>query len=202
MTESVSDIMTNASETVHGIGLNYDGTLGVARGFQAYFFTTDLRLQGVADLPSGGSGAVLHPLHANAPTLTNAGEYRPDTHMAFLGTGDHTIDIIDTYHFLRSGRLFIRDVIQGPLRAVLPFPEDNQGLTCAKIPVTNQAGSTIGNAISIFEGGDFDKPYPPDGATDDRCIVVKLFGVTDTGGVVVVDVRKADILRDHPARRP
>ena len=39
-----------------------------------------------------------------------------------------------------------------------------------------------------------------DGITDDACIVVKLFAVTSTGGVVVVDVRKADILRDHPAR--
>ena len=35
----VADILTNASETVQGIGLNYDGTLGVARGDQAYFFT-------------------------------------------------------------------------------------------------------------------------------------------------------------------
>ena len=61
---------------------------------------------------------------------------------------------------------------------------------------------TIGNAISIFQNGNFDTPYPATQptATDDRCIVVKLFGVTNTGGVVVVDVRKADILRDHPSR--
>jgi hypothetical protein len=198
----VHDLMTNASETVRGIGLNYDGTLGVARGFQAYFFTTDLRLQGVAALPPGGAGAVIHPLHANAQTLTNYvnGEYRPDTHMAFVGTGERTIDIIDTSNFGRSGRLFIRDVIQGPLRAVLPFPEDNVGLQCATIPVTDQAGAFIGNAIQIFENGDFLRPIAPDGVTEDSCIVVKLFGVTNTGGVVVVDVRKADILRDHPSR--
>lgn len=199
----VADIMDNASETVRGIGLNYDGTLGVARGFQAYFFTTDLRLQGVAPLPAGGAGAAFHPLHANSFSLTNFdGEYRPDTHVAFVGTGENTIDIIDTYHFFRSGRLFIRDVVQGPLRAVLPFPGDNAGLTCAAVPVTDQVGRTIGSAVSIFENGDFDRPFPSDGATDDRCIVLKLFGVTNTGGVVVVDVRKADILRDHPARSP
>ena len=144
----VADIMTNASETVRGIGLNYDGTLGVARGFQAYFFTTDLRLQGVADLPAGGAGAVMHPLHANAKSLTNyVGLYRPDTHMAFVGTGERTIDIIDTFHFFRSGRLFIRDVVQGPLRAVLPFPEDNTNLQCVSVPVTDQIGVVIGNAV-------------------------------------------------------
>ncbi len=199
----VADLMVNASETVQGLGLNYDGTLGVARGFDAYFFTADFRLQGVAQLPQGGAGAVLHPLHANAKSRdNNNGEYRPDTHMAFVGTGERTIDIFDTFHFFRSGRLFIRDIVQGPLRAVLPFPEDNAGLTCATIPVTDQAGRTIGRAISIFQNGDFDRPYPPTGTTDDRCIVVKLFGVTNTGGVVVVDVRKADILRHHPARGP
>jgi hypothetical protein len=145
----------------------------------------------------------MHPLHANAKSLDNPnGDYRPDTHMAFAGTGEHTIDILDTFHFYRQGRLFIRDVIQGPLRAVLPFPEDNAGLTCATIPVTDQAGNAIGNAIQIFENNDFERPIPPDGITDDRCIVVKLFGVTSSGGVVVVDVRTADILRDHPARKP
>lgn len=198
----VADLVVNASERVSGIGLNYDGTLGVARGRNAYFYTTDLRLQGVAALPVGGAGAVLHPLHANAKSLSNArGVYRPDTHMAFVGTGERTIDIFDTFHFFRSGRLFIRDIVTGPLRAVLPFPEDNAGLTCATIPVTDQAGRTIGRAVSIFENGDFDRPFAASNSpTDDRCIVVKLFGVTDTGGVVVVDVRKADILRDHPAR--
>ena len=199
----VDDIMTNASEQVQGIGLNYDGTLGVARGLGAYFFTTDLRLQGVAQLPPGGAGAALHPLHANSKSLVNFdGEYRPDTHIAFVGTGEHTVDIFDTQEFFRSGRLFIRDVIQGPLKAVLPFPEDNVGLTCTMAPVTDQTGATIGQGIEVFENGNFSTPYAADGATEDACVVVKLFGVTDDGGVVVIDVRKADILRDHPSRSP
>ena len=199
----VADILTNASETVQGIGLNYDGTLGVARGDHAYFFTSDLRLQGVSLLPAGGAGAALHPLHANAKSLVNfAGDYRPNTHIAFLGTGEHTIDIIDTFHFFRSGRLFIRDVVQGPLKAVLPFPEDNLGLTCTMVTVTDQTGSTIGQGVEVFENSNFDTPYAADGATEDACVVVKLFGVSDSGGVVVIDVRKADILRDHPSRSP
>ncbi|RMH21080.1 MAG: hypothetical protein D6701_03025, partial [Gemmatimonadetes bacterium] len=200
----VTDLMTNAGETVRGLGLNYDGTLGVARGFQAYFFTTDLRLQGVGDLPDGGAGAVLHPLHANAVSLSNpTGVYDPNTHLAFLGTGEHTIDIIDTFHFFRSGRIFIRDVVSGPLRATLPFPEDNAGLTCATTPVFDQVGNFIGDAIEIFEAGNFQMPHPAQGGpTEDACVVVKLFGVTDSGGVVTINVRKSDVLRNHPSRQP
>jgi hypothetical protein len=198
----VSDLMTNAAESVRGIGLNYDGTLGVARGFDAYFFTPDLRLQGVSALPAGGAGAVLHPLHANAKSIENpGGVYNPNTHMAFVGTGERTIDIVDTFHFFRSGRIFIRDVITGPLRAVLPFPADNVGNVCTTTPVTNSSGAVIGDAVEIFAGGDFQTPHPATGGpSEDRCIVLKLFGVTDTGGVVAIDVRKSDILRSHPAR--
>jgi hypothetical protein len=189
----VTDLMTNAAESVRGIGLNYDGTMGVARGFGAYFFTTDLRLQGIAPLPAGGAGAVLHPLHANARTIQNrTGIYEPNTHLAFAGTGDRTIDIIDTFHFFRSGRIFIRDVIVGPLKAVLPFPEDNAGRQCRTHPITDANGQGLGEAIEIFENGDF--------ATNDLCVVLKIFGITDSGGVVIVNVRKADILRNHPSR--
>ncbi|MEZ4417440.1 MAG: hypothetical protein R3E10_16925 [Gemmatimonadota bacterium] len=198
---AVTDLMTNPSEEVRGIGLNNDGTLGVARGNQAYFFSTDLRLQGIADLPGGGSGAALHPLHANYPTLTSPGQYDPDTHLAFLGTGEGTIDIIDAFHFNRLGRIFIRDVMTGPLRAALPFPEDNLGLQCLTKPVFNASGQNIGSAVDIFADASGLVPYPVTGGpTEDRCVVLKLYGVTSGGGVVVIDVRKGDILKNHPAR--
>ena len=207
----VTDLVTNAGETVNGIGLNYDGTMGVVRGTnQVSFFTTDLRLQGgPQERQQGGSGAVLHPLHANARSLTNAsGEYRPDTHLAFVGSGERTIDIYDTFHFNRTGRIFIRDVIAGPLRAALPFPEDNQDASgtpfqCATTTVTDQTGRAIGSATEIFQGGDTNSPWPADGGaggSEDRCVVLKLYGTTDVGGVVVIDVRKSDILRDHASR--
>jgi len=198
---AVTDLMTNPSEEVRGIGLNNDGTLGVARGDQAYFFSTDLRLQGVADLPGGGSGAALHPLHANYPTLQAPGQYDPDTHLAFLGTGEGTIDIVDAFHFNRLGRIFIRDVMSGPLRAALPFPEDNAGLICQTKSVFNGSGQLVGEAIDIFADGSGQVPYPAEGGpTEDRCVVIKLYGVTSGGGVVVIDVRKGDILKNHPAR--
>ena len=201
----VTDLMINGSETVRGIGLNNDGTLGVALGsMEASFFSTDLRLQGSSPITPGGSGAVLHPLHANSKSVDNpTGLYQPDTHMAFVGSGDKAIDIIDTFHFFQSGRIFLKDLPSGPLRAVLPFPGDNAGLTCATRVVTDQSATPIGSAIEIFAGGDFNTPHPAlGGPTEDACIVVKLVGITDVGGVVVVDVRKSDVLSLHPARIP
>ena len=50
-------------------------------------------------------------------------------------------------------------------------------------------------------GGDFNTPHPAiGGLTEDACTVVKLVGITDVGGVVVVDVRKSDVLSLHPTR--
>ncbi len=199
----VWDEVINAADEVHGVGLNYDGTLAVARGRSAYFFDTELQLNGRVELPGAadGTGAALHPLHANQRTLENFnGAYRPDTHLAFVGTGDGTIDIIDTFKFTRIGQVTLRDVVTGPIRAILPFPEDNEGLSCPTIPVTDQVGNTIGNAIQLYTGGSFTLPIPADGVTDDSCVVVKLFAVTSAGGVVVVPVRKSEILRYHPNR--
>ena len=146
---AVTDLMINGSETVRGIGLNNDGTLGVALGsLEASFFSTDLRLQGSAVITPGGSGAVLHPLHANSKSLDNpTGLYQPDTHMAFVGTGDKTIDILDTFHFFRSGRIFTKDLPAGPLSAVLPFPGDNAAFTCTTRTVFDQSGTNIGEAV-------------------------------------------------------
>ncbi|NNF37611.1 MAG: hypothetical protein HKN71_03020 [Gemmatimonadetes bacterium] len=200
----VADLLTNPSEQVKGLGMNYDGTLTVVRGLQAaYFISPDLRLQGLTGIPlaTTGAGAALHPLHADFRTLENPdGQYRPDTHLAFVGTGERTVDIIDTFKFLRIGRVAIRDVVVGPLKAILPFPEDNAGFQCSAVDVTDQAGRFIGQAVQVYEGNDFNAPIVPNGITEDRCVVVKLFGTTSSGGVVVVDVRKADILREHPER--
>ena len=69
--------------------------------------------------------------------------------------------------------------------------------------MTDQLGRVIGSAIEIFQNGDFNTPWPVDGGaggTEDRCVVMKLYGVTSAGGVAVIDVRKSDVLRDHPSR--
>ncbi len=202
---TVSDFLRNAPDEIHGLALNYDGTLGVVRGGLAAYFISpqSLHLEGQTAIPDAtiGGGAALDPLSADAPTYDNpGGKYEPDTQLAFVPTGDHTVDVIDTYHFTVIGQVYIRDIITGPLRAVLPFPSDNAGLTCGTIPVYDRYGTFIGNAIQLYNGGNFNSPIPPNGSTDDRCVVVKLFAPTSSGGVVVINVRKGDILRDHPDR--
>ncbi|MGM0668949.1 MAG: hypothetical protein ACQET1_04470, partial [Gemmatimonadota bacterium] len=198
----VWDELTNAADIVSGVGLNYDGTLGVARGNAAYFFDTQLQLNGVVDLTAsgGGAGAALHPLHANQKTLENiTGVYSPDTHLAFLGTAQGTIDIVDTFKFTRIGQITLRDQITGPLRAVLPTAEDNAGLSCGSVPVSSRNGLAIGQAVRIYQNEEFTAPILGDGGgTDDACTVMKLFATTSTDGVVVVPVRKVDVFRYHP----
>ncbi len=189
----VSDLLTNASERVRGVAVNYDGSLAMARGDQAYFFSNDLRKQGAAPIPNaaGGSGAVFHPLHSDAER-----DYYPDTHLAFVGGGDRTIEILDTFRGSRIGAVTIRDTVIGPLKAVLPTAADNVGLQCTSIPVVDEDDNPIGDAVQLYEAGGYDSnPIAPDGITEDACVVVKVYGVTDAGGLVVIPVRKADVLR-------
>ena len=59
----------------------------------------------------------------------------------------------------------------------------------------------LGEAVEIFQGGDFNTPHPAiGGPTEDACIAVKLVSITDNDGVVGIDVRKSDVLRFHSAR--
>lgn len=167
--EPVEDLINNAAERVLGVALNHTGELGMARGLEAaYFFsarttqTDELRLQGLFSegMDEGGAGATFHPRHADFRASN-------DSTLAFTGARQ-SIKVIDTFHFFKVGDLEIRDTVIGPLKASLPLPEDNNGLTAAGLncSLTN--------------------PDPP-------CIVVKLYGVTDAGGVVIVNVRKRDI---------
>lgn len=173
----VVDLVNNASERVRGIDLNYDGTLGAFRGEQAvYFFDRNLRLQG-SPASSGGSGVALHPLHNSGPLGTQA-----NVALAFVGAGNGVIEVFDTRSFSRIGRVFHRNTVTGPMKATLPFPGDNTGLTCTTQVIPGAGGGT---AIDWNAG-----------ATDARCIVVKLSIVTADGGVAVVNVTKADIRRD------
>lgn len=200
----VADLLTNAADEVRGLAVNYDGSLLVARGAQsAYFFSETLREFGTVDIPLAGEakGATFHPLHANFRANGNlGGTYLPDVHLSFVSSGNRTIEIIDTQRSAVIGSVTIRDNIVGPLRAILPFPSDNAGRTCATTAVTDRSGNPVGNAIRIYNANDFLQPIDPAGVTEDACMVAKLFGISDTGGVVIIPVRKADVLRQHPVR--
>ncbi|MFO7894068.1 MAG: hypothetical protein R6U63_10050 [Longimicrobiales bacterium] len=156
----MTDLVNNAAEVVLGVGLNRNGSLGVARGNEAtYFFTPDLRLQGhYAQEQLGGAGAAFHPEHDE---VDDGQHVSGDGHgAAFTGTSEHSIDVVNTFHFNQITNLVIRDNIVGPLRAGPPLATDNVGLTCP---------------------------------TDLDCVVVKLYGITSAGGVVIVNVRRRDL---------
>ncbi|MEE9245082.1 MAG: hypothetical protein V3U63_02670 [Gemmatimonadota bacterium] len=115
----VSDLTGNAAQQVFGLALDNDGRLGVGRGQVAFFFGPDtpggpnvLRLLGINnDIQSTGTGAALHPDHDQF-SLGN-----PDERLAFLGSGDARLEIIDTRFFsFKRGDILIRDPIVGPLK--------------------------------------------------------------------------------------
>ena len=204
-TRQVQDLLSNASEEVRSVAVNYDGSLVGARGREkAYFVDTGLRLLGEGNVssPEAAKGIAFHPLHANFRSNSNlSGTYNPNVHLAFVPTGNRSVDIIDTQRGGDPiGRVTIKDIINGPLKAILPFAEDNAGRTCATVPVQDRNGATVGQAVQIYNGNSFSDPIAESGITEDSCVVVKLFGTSTSGGVVVIPVRKADILRNHPAR--
>jgi hypothetical protein len=150
----VSDLPGNAEQKVFGLALNLDGSLGVARGTNAYFFGPDqpggpnvLRLLGVNnDILPVGTGAALHP-DQDQFSITNEQE-----RLSFLGSGDASIQMVDTHFFSFSrGTVLIRDPITGPLRITRPL------------------------------------------AGDPANVVVRLYGVTEFG-VVVIPVLDTDII--------
>lgn len=153
----IVDLINNASERVLGVGLNEDGSLGVARGTMgAYFFTNDLRLQGLftEGISEGGGGAAFHPDHQSV--ITNN-----DNAAAFIAGPEQTVEVINTAHFFRVNSIAVKDNVIGPMKAIFPLAADNngQGVNCSGLD----------------------------------CIVVKLFGVTESGGMVVIDVRRRDL---------
>ena len=154
----IRDLVNNASEQVLGVGLNNDGSLGVARGVEAtYFFTTDLREQGrvVPTDYNGGAGAAFHPEH---DTRFAGGDEDPDGGgFAFTGTSQRSVEVTNTFHFYEVADIQIRDNIVGPLQVGPPLRAERN-------------------------------------CTGDGCVVAKVYGITDSGGVVVLNVRRRDLL--------
>lgn len=118
---SVTDLINNASEKVFGLGLNANGTLGVARGlFGAYYFTPQLRLQGLYQAAGGAGGAALHPLNSSVTDATYP--------LSFVATPTKSIQIVDAVHFYQRGEIQLRDQVVGPVKAGLALPGENAGL--------------------------------------------------------------------------
>ncbi|HSJ26093.1 MAG TPA: Ig-like domain-containing protein [Longimicrobiales bacterium] len=150
---SVRDLVNNASERVIGVGLNSNGSLGVARGTLAtYFFTGqaghlgagELRLQGefTAGMQNGQGGATLHPAHSE---VLESG----DEALSFAATSNRSIRIIDSRHFFLRGEIFLRDNVVGPVRAFLPTAAENSGLSAENQIVVKLLAVTEGDNVVV-----------------------------------------------------
>jgi hypothetical protein len=115
--DDMADLMNNTSDRMTAIDLNADGTLGVARGRNAtYFFDRELRLKGTATAGlADGVGAAL---------MTFAGNRT----LAFVGTADRSIQIIETTNYRAIAEIPIRDNVVGTLR-VGPGRRQGDGAT-------------------------------------------------------------------------
>lgn len=137
--EDIADITNNTSDRITGIGLNEDGSLGMARGTQAaYFFGNDLRLQGLARQEAQGGGAGFLPLRTGNRTL------------AFTGTGSGTIQVVETTNYRSLGEVFIRDAVAGPFKVAPPLPGQN---ACPADFASGPAGCVVARAYAVTAGG-------------------------------------------------
>jgi hypothetical protein len=139
----VRDLISNTAERVIGLGINRDGTLGVARGNQAYFFNDTLRLQGTMESGAPTGGVAMHPQNANYPTNTA-------NRLAFVsGTenGRPYIDVLDAFYFTPVKRIYLRDPVVGALVVAPRAPGDpaNVNLRLYGLTTTGVLGLAITN---------------------------------------------------------
>lgn len=127
----IRDAVGNTAERVIGLALNRDGSLGVARGSEAFYFDRELRLQGVATTGSRSGGVDMHPANTGRG-LSYVSGVAPD--------GLAYIDVIDTFSFRSRGRIFMRDPVTGPLvavdtpRGVMIFAVTARGVVQLEVP--------------------------------------------------------------------
>lgn len=143
----VADLTNNASDKVFGLDINGNSANIGVHGVETFFADSSLRLQGKFATFNTGAGIAFHPRNIDENTADSTAR------VAFVASGDKSIQIVDTYSYRLRGRIPIRENLYGPLRASIPTPAER--------------------------------------ATDPT-LVVKLFGLTKDG-LVVIDVRAGDI---------
>jgi hypothetical protein len=110
----VTDLTNNASDRVFGLAINGNSTNIGVHGVETFFADSSLRLQGKFATFNSGAGIVFHPLNINENTADSLAR------VAFVASGDFSIQIVDSYSYRLRGRLPLRKNLYGPLRAVLP----------------------------------------------------------------------------------
>jgi hypothetical protein len=110
----VSDLTNNASDKVFGLDLNRNSAnLGV-HGEETFFADSSLRLQGKYATFNTGAGIAFHPANVDENTVDSLAR------VAFVASGDQSIQIVDSYSYRLRGRIPIRENLYGALRAVVP----------------------------------------------------------------------------------
>ena len=143
----VADLTNNASDKVFGLDINQNSSNIGVHGEETFFADSSLRLQGKFATFNSGAGIAFHPRNINENTADSTAR------VAFVASGDKSIQIVDSYSYRLRGRIPIRENLYGPLRATIPTPAERSA---------------------------------------DPTLVVKLFGLTKEG-IVVIDVRSGDI---------
>lgn len=143
----VADLTNNASDKVFGLDINGNSSNIGVHGVETFFADSSLRLQGKYATFNTGAGIAFHPRNLDENTADSTAR------VAFVASGDKSIQIVDSYSYRLRGRIPIRENLYGPLRASLPTPAERSA---------------------------------------DPTLVVKLFGLTREG-IVVIDVRAGDI---------
>ena len=111
---SVKDLTNNASDRVFGISINNNSTNIAVHGVETFFADSALRLQGKFATFNTGAGVAFHPNNIDEETADLSAR------VAFVASGDFSIQIVDSYSYRLRGRIPIRNNLYGPLRAVLP----------------------------------------------------------------------------------
>lgn len=114
----VVDLTNNASDRVFGLAINGNSTNIAVHGVETFFADSSLRLQGKFSTFNTGAGIAFHPANVDENTAD------PKARVAFVASGDYSIQIVDSYSYRLRGRIPIRSNLYGPLRAVLPSAAD------------------------------------------------------------------------------
>ena len=131
----VSDLVNNASDRVFGLAINSNSSVAGVHGEQSFLFEVEspfhLRLQGSATTFSQGAGIAFHP--------NNMGDLSPpDARVAFVAASNGTIEIVDTFHYLKRGSLPVRANLYGPIRVTLPMPGDDPAVVLKLFGLTSE----------------------------------------------------------------
>jgi hypothetical protein len=131
----VTDLVNNAAEQLYGIAINSNSTVTGVHGQESYFFDVQspfhLRLQGKVTTFDQGAGIAFHP--------NNVGDLSPAAaRVAFVASGNGTIEIVDTYHYINRGSLPVRANLYGPIRVTLPMPGDDPAVVLKLFGLTTE----------------------------------------------------------------